>query len=263
MLNYSKLKLSLLILLGMISLTIIFKLVSFYTLEKVLERKLFKVFGKAQKYQVLIRETSYLDFLKGKINYLELSGEKINFKEGLIIEKAWLYLENVKFDFNKIKNIQTAIFKIILNEEDLNTYFEVKNLDFRPSVDFKKGEIEVILKKPIWKINIPLKIIGNLEVKNYLQIWFIPKKLNVAGLDIPSPFKEIILNYINPLIDLKNFIFPIEIIKFKVAEDKLIIQGKAKLDIPFYFKMDSLNNPNLKIKEGFKVSKEKKHLKLI
>lgn len=209
---------------------------SLHILERELEKRLPELVGPAAKYQVKIKDTDIVDVVSGQINELYLFAEKVTPRECPQLESVKVHLHNVLFDMDKIEKIENANFIIVVDEDSINKYIPLKLQEYPDTkVELKDGLAVLNTSKKFFNFNLPVKISGILEVKNYKQVNFKCSSLAVSGIPIPDFALKYIEEKINPLVDLTQIKIVTDITDIKILAKKIQVEGRAEVLTPLYY----------------------------
>ncbi|MFH0802898.1 MAG: DUF2993 domain-containing protein [bacterium] len=202
-------------------------------IEKLLEEKLPSVIGPAKSYRLKFADTSLLDLAGGRINKLTIEARDYSLPDAPLIEYFLVEMSGMRFDLEAIRAVQKTTFRMMVGEDALNDYLKKKNIiDPVPVLSIRRGELGVSMRKEFLGIKIGAVLRGNLQVVEDHEVLFRPSGLEVAGIGIPKPIAQMLVDRVNPLVDLKKMNLPVKSITIEEAEHRFIIKGEAALPLP-------------------------------
>lgn len=202
-------------------------------IEKLLEEKLPSVIGPAKSYRLKFVDTSLLDLAGGKITKLTLEARGYSFPDAPLIDYFLVEMSGMRFDLSAIREVQRTTFRMMVGEDALNDYLKKKNvIDPVPVLSIRQGELGVSMRKEFLGIKIGAVLRGTIEVVEDHDVLFRPSGLEIAGIGIPKPIAQMLVDRVNPLVDLKKMNLPVKSITIEEADHRLIIKGEAILPLP-------------------------------
>ncbi len=215
-------------------------------IEKMIEEKLPSVIGPARSYRLKFVETSLLDLAGGRINKLTLEARDYSFPDAPMVEYFLVEMKDLRFDLEAIRTVRHTAFRMTVGEDDLNRYLKEKNLiDPVPTVSIRRGELGVSMNREFLGVNVGALLRGRLEVLEDREVLFRPSGLEVAGIGMPAMVANLLVERINPLLDLKKMNLPVRAISMEEADRRLIIKGEALLPLPIFLRSGQAVKPRV------------------
>lgn len=140
-------------------------------------------------------------------------------------------------DVTEILNVH-AFARIL--EKDLNDNLLAKEfgdddhwnnlqVDMRPDGIYARGNYMVTV---IFRLNILIEIFSRFKIVEMQQVWLDDYKLKVNRVDVPGFITDQAVEKIQPLLDLRKFVFPLRLHSIHYDEDSLTITSRV-LPEPF------------------------------
>lgn len=140
-------------------------------------------------------------------------------------------------DVREILNVH-AFAKIL--EKDLNDNLLSKEfgdddhwnnlqVDMRPEGIYARGNYLVTM---LFRLNILIEIFSRFKIVDSQQVWLDDYTLRVNRVDVPQFITDQAVEKIQPLLDLRKFIFPLKLNSIQYGEDSLTITSRV-LPEPF------------------------------
>lgn len=127
-----------------------------------------------------------------------------------------------------LKEAKTIQGYIQISEKSLNTYFQessqrigVKN----PVIKLKDDCIELQGNAKWWIINSDFQVKGTFKIENRTQIHFIPGKMKLNNIKVPSFVIKQFIQKINPIFDTSRLPFSFEIENVTICNERLILRS--------------------------------------
>lgn len=154
----------------------------------------------------------------------------------LRVKNAWFVLKKPIIDMQrlwckgvlKLKSVDDIKFQIFITEKELNHFLNAKedNINIRrPEV--KIGNDYIILRGygEVFKIKMTFRVKGYFEVRDKYFIYFIPKNVKFNRIPLPGFMVKNLVKRINPVMDLREFQFPIRLDNIIMKDGLLILEN--------------------------------------
>ncbi|MGM0599468.1 MAG: LmeA family phospholipid-binding protein [Candidatus Rifleibacteriota bacterium] len=162
----------------------------------------------------------------GSVDNLMLNTADIDF------ENVWIdtrkLLEKEEIDPVKMSNINMYV---VIKEKDMNSFLEKKSKSIkvnRPRINMKNGKIELSGSTRYGWAKVEFWARGVFSIKNSQEIWFHPKRMKVNRMAMPRSFTGMITRKINPIFNLEEFPFKLNLKEIKVTNDQMIFNSFRK-----------------------------------
>lgn len=159
--------------------------------------------------------------------------------DGLMLYKADIEFEDVELDTTKLirheeidpvsmKNINMDV---TITQDDLNNFLEEKSRSIKvsnPRVELSPGKIELsgsarygLLRARFWAS-------GDFSIADEREIWFHARRMRLNHMSMPRSFIGSIVKRINPVLNLEQFPFKLNLSEIRIEEEKMIFTSSRK-----------------------------------
>lgn len=162
----------------------------------------------------------------GSVDNLVLGTADIDFEDVWLDTKKLLIKEEI--DPVKMNNINMYV---VIKEKDLNRFLEEKSKSIkvnRPRINMKKGRIELSGSTKYGWAKVEFWARGKFSIKNSNEIWFHPRRMKINRMVMPRSFTGMITRKINPIFDLEEFPFKLNLKEIKVTNNQMIFTSFRK-----------------------------------
>ncbi|MDD2714761.1 MAG: LmeA family phospholipid-binding protein [Candidatus Wallbacteria bacterium] len=170
----------------------------------------------------------------------KLKSARIEMKNGhfnlLKIEHALFVMYNPVIDVDKLWNQNDLILKkceqidflIEIREQDLNEFLTTREGKLhveRPTVKLTDNEIQLKGYGEVLKVKVKFMINGKFELADRKKINFIPWKVKFNSIPLPKMMISKLVSRINPVLDLNDFPFDLQLEQIISKPEKLIFKN--------------------------------------
>jgi hypothetical protein len=190
--------------------------------------------------QIAMEFGSPIERLAGRIRRVEVSLENTVVKK-LRIRRGFIILKNIVLDLPKLVRNKSFRFRekgsteflFEVEEKDLNTLLRVKEEKLkvrRAQLRLENGRMVFQGKLRVLFFNNHVKLDGHLFARNGTEVHFTPRSLKLDFLPVPPFLLGIIKKKINPIADLKNFRFNIDIGAIRTTQTRILLGSPGVTD---------------------------------
>lgn len=194
--------------------------------EKTIENKITKTLGPSINYKVNISNTGFIDIFSGNLKKVNVEGERIVLENGLVLNKLFLELINLRFSTKKLKSIEKINFTIKIDEKNITKYLRKKEL---PVEDI---EVKILPEKAIFSglykamgIKIDVSLSGTFVIEGNSKVIFFADKFELGELNIPAEIVNTWASQINPIFDTNDLDYNAQIKEIKLEPENIVIAG--------------------------------------
>jgi len=185
---------------------------------------------------------------KGKVGhlYLDLTGCDIG---GVRIDHLTIEAVDVEFtppstwstEQPDVKNMLDIKAKATILEEDVNKALLSEEFGDDDGhwhdllLDFRNGGLYVrgyYLTKFLFRLDILIELEGRFEIRRGKELWLADYVMRVNKVDLPKSITDRAISQIQPVIDLKEFVFPLVLDKVEQKDDRVVLASRI-LPKPF------------------------------
>jgi len=94
-------------------------------------------------------------------------------------------------------------------------------------VQINEGNAVAVGKIPLQAIELDVRVHGKFQALGKEKIAFVPERVEVQGLELPSALVQILLEDAQFYIDLKAAPMPLELIDVKMEPGRLIVRARV------------------------------------
>lgn len=183
---------------------------------------------------------SPIERMAGRIRRVEVSLEDSIVKK-LRLKRGFIVLENIVLDLPKLVRDRKFRFRekghteflFEVGENDLNELLRVKEEKLkvrRAQLRLENGRMVFQGRLRVLFFNNHVKLDGHLFARKGTEVHFTPRTLKLDFLPVPSFLLGIIRKKINPIADLKNFRFDLDIGAIRTTKSRLLLGSPGVTD---------------------------------
>jgi len=194
-------------------------------LEQYLSERLRKALGPAERYQVRLEQTSWLDLLGGRLRFLDVKGSDVATREQLSLQSFSVSVKDLQLTPWSLKHLGFAWFRLCITERSLNDFLRAKaRLGFSPSILLLPGRVE--LRARGLGFGLPLQVQGKLKIQDGVRLYFVPDDATVGVLRIPKNTLDLLLTSVNPVLNLEGTPIGPKLTKLHLTDQLLQLSGQ-------------------------------------
>lgn len=159
--------------------------------------------------------------------------------DGLMLHQADIEFEDVELDTTKLirheeidpismKNINMDV---TITQDDLNSFLEDKSRSIKvnnPRVEMSPGKIELSGSARYGLIKARFWASGDFSIAEEREIWFHARRMRLNHMSMPRSFIGSIVKRINPVLNLEQFPFKLNLSEILIEEGKMIFTSSRK-----------------------------------
>lgn len=190
--------------------------------------------GPAAEYRVRT-EGSTSAMMRGRIAKLFIEGKDVQILPELKIAQLDVEMHDVRYkpDTRKLTSVGASKFTASVSEAGVNRYIsEHRKGDSDLRVALETNEVYVEFVPRFIGLDVPVRILGRLEIVGHDKVSFRADKASVARLPIPAYAANKVLDRINPVLDLSNMAHPVLLESVRVRTNLVIIEGGLQFQPP-------------------------------
>ncbi|MGM0606932.1 MAG: hypothetical protein ACQESP_00805 [Candidatus Muiribacteriota bacterium] len=205
-------------------------------ISNVIAEKYFE--GEFEKIDFIFPEIGYYNLVTGYLPYIKIVSEKI-LLDDLLTDFLYLELSNIKLDLdalynkNKLKpnsEMQARIY-VEISEKELNNLLKKKQDKIKvgnPDVKIRKDKIILSGNVRAMFMSSSVESRGRFEIKDKRYVYFKTDYIKVSRIRLPRFMLNNIIKTINPVLDIGEFGFDIEVDNITMYPQKGVISSFDK-----------------------------------
>jgi len=208
--------------------------------EYMARRKIERAIGPGS-WQVRVGLTSWWDLLSGHLGLVDVAGEGILLKNGLPVSQMSAKVWDMDVEGDYMTRLGSITYTAQVSEDDLNRYLRLRSGGhLRPvlAATLREGEIEVTARDRFLGVGLPFHVRGSLRVRDGTQLDFLLDEASVGSLDIDTVADLIVTYKLNPVVDVRELPFGLNISRFDLHPGYIEVRGNASPPLPFLLKRD-------------------------
>lgn len=197
--------------------------------EDAVRKSLPNIIGPAEKYEVKIEHSSDSQIMHGDIQDLTVVGLHVKTKDGLTIKRLTVKMHGLKVDTHKksLTSVEQAVFDLDISQEDLSVLARDKVHKLgKPVVLLSANSVTVALPAKVLSASMDVTLHGALSVQEGQRVLFVPDKMTVGLLPIPSMLLSSAIDRINPVADLRGLPVPVQIDSLTTESGVMNVKGR-------------------------------------
>ena len=185
--------------------------------------------GKADRYDVSIRNTSDGQLMGGRVTDLVIVGRRVHIKDGPVVDRLEVQMHNLVVDTRKkaIRSVERATFDLDLVQADVAQYLRKKlHVGDRLKVIFAPSAVTVVLPASLFGCSLDLSVRGNLALDGPTRVVFVPEGASIGAYHLPDSVTRPVLQTLNPIADVKSLPVPACIDSLTMRPNVLNVSGR-------------------------------------
>ncbi len=197
--------------------------------EKGIEKALPDYIGPAREYDVKV-EGSERELLRGDIDALHITGRDVQITENLLVGSLVVDMTGVRADTStrKLKSVESTTFRGTVTEKAVNDYVNASRPEGKEMhIDLEKGSLTVTARPSFHGIGAEVKITGKPRIEGGSRVSFVADKASLSIVPVPASIVNLLLERVNPVLDLGKMKFPVTLTSVIVKKDAVDLAGNA------------------------------------
>jgi hypothetical protein len=197
-----------------------------------IERRAPQIIGPADHYQASVQGLT-----ETQARQVVLVGRNVRPRPDLTIEALTLTLRDVRYQRNpfRVQSVGNSVFNARITDQAVNSYLRAVGRTGRTNspirdiqVGFTPNGVSATGNLYTGAIVTPVATFGTLEPVAG-RINYLPQRLTVAGVDVPTNLLQQLATQVNPIIDFTGLRFTPNIQRATITQGAVIIDGTASL----------------------------------
>lgn len=198
-------------------------------IEAGIEKALPGYIGPAREYKVKASGSSTA-MINGEFSALHIIGWEVQAAKNLMISLLNVDMKTVKADpsTRKLRSVGSTTFEAAITEQAVNAYVNAS----RPQgnevrVDLEPGKLTVIARPTFLGIGAEVRVTGRPEIAGGSKVNVVADKASVSIVPVPAWVVNKLLELVNPVLDLNQMKFPVELTSVTTEKDTVHLAGTA------------------------------------
>ncbi len=198
--------------------------------EKRIEAALPQYIGPAASYDARV-DAGLGEMMNGRLRALHIVGTGVQLTPEITVDRLLVDMQGVVFDPNKnaLKSVESTRFTAEIRETALQAYLRRTHPKIEGiTVSIGRNELQASARPGVLGISVPVEATGKLALANALKLNFEPTRIRAVGIPAPSMISELLMRFVNPVLDFSRFSYPARLSDVRMEPGKLIATGTAE-----------------------------------
>ncbi len=201
-------------------------------IEKAVLPKLPELIGPAEHYSVKA-DSSISGLANNKVDSLKITGVNALVAGKYPVQDLNIYMDDVKIDpeTRAIKRVKSTRIEAVISEQQLLDYLQKKHPAYRISdISIGADRITIIGKPEYLGVSANVEAFGKLQISGPAKIDFLASRVKVGGVPAPDLLVQQALRVLNPVLNLEDWKFPIQLNSVNLLPGKVILNAALNLE---------------------------------
>ena len=200
---------------------------------KAIMNKLPAIIGPAQRYNVSVAGSA-IELSRGHASEVKIHGRGVHFNSDLIFDEVDIDSHNLRFDrsTHRLMHVDDTTATVSIGAANLSNYLHAVHPNWSSlQLYYVNQDIAAQLPLEIHGHTANVRVTGRFlpDPANLAEINLHADSASIAFVPVPIDLVNYALGRLNPIINLRDFRYPVRILSTSVYNNQLVVEGRVQL----------------------------------